>query len=258
MNKPSILGLLVLMGLTLGIVGCGESQSTPKNASASAKKLTCFGMTDPSDTFPSAALLTAKDAELSTSPPNEALDDWLGSSDAKKAHMNRKGWIELERTQSVVKFGLPFAGYGLIAQANVGRDGSNWKVLKAKPCTLTHSTPGHIVVNVYRPVGGFGTEASSVLRLTTMNDLTSCGGPDPTFQVRETTTRIAVTATYPWDAGEQKVVGSDDRACGGSVEAKNFEVPLKSALGSRKVVQSGFVPARPVSGLNDPVVVPLG
>ena len=116
--------LLASAVAAIALSGCGN-KATPVQSSvvvvAHSGQLTCFGQTNPSDTFPRSSLTNPVGVESANGAPNEALGVWLASSAATKARMNKRGWIELQKSASLAKFGLPMTGLGLVAQVNVAK-----------------------------------------------------------------------------------------------------------------------------------------
>lgn len=239
------LAVVVSVGALTALIGGCESKTAQSKTTKDS--VTCFGHSDPSNTFPARALKNRRGAERVNLPPNRALASWMKTRESKELGYDQSGWIRLSRTKSLVKFGLPSKSKGLIAQADVEKANGRWTV-RGNDCNLTHVTPGRIVLTLYEPSGGTGAKNKKRVLVETRTDLDGCSDIRPDFSVTERAREIRILATYPWDHEKQRVEGSTDEDCAGSVRVRKYSIPLEQPLAKRRVVQSGFVPARSLSG----------
>lgn len=227
---------------TAVVAGCDSRSAQSKVPQNSA---TCFGFTNPANSFPANALTNATGAERKNLPPNKALSRWLKTYESKELGFDSKGWITLSRSDAVVKFGLPNKKTGLTAQADARKKNGKWQI-KGSNCELTKVTLGRVVLPLSAPPLGTGDPSQSSVSVETHNDLDRCSNIRPTFTVKETTSQVRILATYPWDYKTQTVKGASDGPCDGSVQPREYTVQLEAPLAKRRVIQSGYVPGRPL------------
>lgn len=239
--RIGILAAAATVGVALAGCGAGEKNAGPG-------WLTCFGYGDPTNTFRERALKHQPGAENIDAAPNRLLKKQIGAPAAEnngfaRPDFARPGWIELESTPTLVKFGLPSKPWGIVAQADVMRKDDSWKIT-IRQCILQKSTPDRLILTLTKPIEGFGDPRTRAVRISTSHDLDACDPTRPAIALKETSTRIVLTATYPWDAEKKIVRGMDNDDCAGTGNTRTYTVKLREPLGSRAVRQGGYVPNR--------------
>lgn len=229
-------GGLVGFLLCLALVGCGEDRTLSESA---AELGSCQQYAARPAVFPVTAIDSPLGAEDLAKPANRALNEYLNSSRARADQTPTKRWRELWATDNAVVFGWE-APSGQTEKEVVVERGSDgvWSANRATGCAARFYQDDRLFADLSVVEATPDAQAVELSAIVRTYDCRVLG--QPKVDLEEKSDAVLVNVAFIRDRRNA------DDFCDEPSSAKKVVLELEKPLGSRKLLDSGYLVPRAI------------